>query len=304
MYNLKKSINIKNLDENSIILDIETNGVSRIHSQVYVIGFIYQENFYQFAVENDKEEEKLLNEIFPFLDNKNIITFNGKNFDIPFLKARYEFYGLSVFEEKSQFDIYRYFISNRLIMDFRKFSLQDIEKFNELERHENFEIDDDVKFYQEIENIDISKVLLHNQYDVINTAKLLNLIKKIEESKKLIIHITKEEKLLKISNLIIEKDFLKINIETTYNFIDYAFENEIYTINWTKNGIDIKIKVLEGYVSDNIKAYVYINTLNKIKDESNYNLQDEFIVIFDTKYYLNNIKNIIKNIMEYEFNKY
>ncbi|MFM1534558.1 ribonuclease H-like domain-containing protein, partial [Helcococcus ovis] len=85
MYNLKKSINIKNLDENSIILDIETNGVSRIHSQVYVIGFIYQENFYQFAVENDKEEEKLLNEIFPFLDNKNIITFNGKNFDIPFL---------------------------------------------------------------------------------------------------------------------------------------------------------------------------------------------------------------------------
>ncbi|MFM1537614.1 ribonuclease H-like domain-containing protein, partial [Helcococcus ovis] len=290
MYNLKKSINIKNLDENSIILDIETNGVSRIHSQVYVIGFIYQENFYQFAVENDKEEEKLLNEIFPFLDNKNIITFNGKNFDIPFLKARYEFYGLSVFEEKSQFDIYRYFISNRLIMDFRKFSLQDIEKFNELERHENFEIDDDVKFYQEIENIDISKVLLHNQYDVINTEKLLNLIKKIEESKKLIIHIKKEEKLLKISNLIIEKDFLKINIETTYNFIDYAFENEIYTINWTKNGIDIKIKVLEGYVSDNIKAYVYINTLNKIKDESNYNLQDEFIVIFDTKYYLNNIK--------------
>ncbi len=304
MYNLKKSINIKNLDENSIILDIETNGVSRIHSQVYVIGFIYQENFYQFAVENDKEEEKLLNEIFPFLDNKNIITFNGKNFDIPFLKARYEFYGLSVFEEKSQFDIYRYFISNRLIMDFRKFSLQDIEKFNELERHENFEIDDDVKFYQEIENIDISKVLLHNQYDVINTEKLLNLIKKIEESKKLIIHIKKEEKLLKISNLIIEKDFLKINIETTYNFIDYAFENEIYTINWTKNGIDIKIKVLEGYVYDNIKAYVYINTLNKIKDESNYNLQDEFIVIFDTKYYLNNIKNIIKNIMEYEFNKY
>lgn len=303
MYNLTKSIKIENLDKNSIVLDIETNGVSRIHSQVYVIGLIYQNIFYQFAVENDKEEEKLLNKIFSFLDSKHIITFNGKNFDIPFLKARYEFYGMKPFEENSQFDIYRYLISNKLITDYKQFSLQDIEKFNQLERHENFEIDDDVKFYQEIENIDISKVLIHNQYDVINTSKLLNLIEKIEESKKLIINITKEEKLLKISNLIIEKDFLKINIETTYNFIDYAFENEIYTINWTKNGIDIKIKVLEGYVSDNIKAYVYINTLNKIKDESNYNLQDEFIVIFDTKYYLNNIKNIIKNIMEYEFNK-
>lgn len=295
MHFFSEKIDIKYLDDNSIVLDIETTGVSRINSNVIVIGIVdHLGNFLQFSIDNISEEKKLLEKVKPYLENKHIISFNGKNFDIPFLKSRYAFFGLNSFTENSQFDIYRYFIKNKLLTDINNFSLQEIEKYGEIERFENFEYFEDQHIYNNLHNIELSKILIHNKYDVINTEKLLGIVEVIEKNKIIYLY----DYTLKIDELYIDKNYLKINLSAPKLEIDQYYTSVNHELIWNSDKIDLKIKIENGYIDDQTLGYVYISDIEVPTENKKYQLPKNFLVIFDNRYFLDNIKNIISQILK------
>lgn len=332
MQKFKEIREISNLlKENEIVLDIETTGVSRINSHVVIFSILnHHGHFIQYAIDNENEEEKLLAELYPLLDGKRIITYNGKNFDIPFLKSRYFFYGMDSFEEESQFDIYRYLISNRLYTDIEYFSLQDIEKYYEILRFENFEKEEDEKFYSSIieidnevledlennnEDLDVSgnnienlkKIMLHNKYDVINTCLLLDRILSIDNSKKLNLKELENigiSETTKIKSISIEKNILTISLKIEKPEIEHYYNKDDYELSISDEMI-IRCRIEEGYIDEGISGYVHIfEDINRFvefqtkktdfRDSSKYKLPPNIFPIFDGRYLLNNIKLIIQ----------
>ena len=83
-----------------VFYDIETTGLSRNSTYLYLIGAVGIEdetwNFYQWMVENANEEETILRIFSQFLQQCDLlISYNGDRFDQPYLEARYEKYGIS-----------------------------------------------------------------------------------------------------------------------------------------------------------------------------------------------------------------
>lgn len=296
MLEFRDRISVPNLDDNSIILDIETTGVSRTDSSVIIVGIIDSSgNIMQFAIDNIEEEAQLLKTVKPHLDNRDIITYNGQSFDIPFLKSRYEFFNMESFEKNSQFDIYRYFITNRLITDIETFNLQDIEKYFTIDRFENFEFEKDRDIYKDLNNIDLEKILLHNKYDIVNTYKVFEKIETIEDKKKFSIENTD----FYIQSINIDKNFLELNIHTKNLEIDHFYQNKNYKLEWTRDVLKIKLKIIKGYIADNVFGYVHILDTNLENiDNKDYNLPKNIAIVFDKRYFIENIKEIVKYLIQ------
>lgn len=95
-----------------VFYDIETTGLSRNSTYLYLIGAVGIEdetwNFYQWMAENASEEETILRIFSQFLQQCDLlISYNGDRFDQPYLEARYEKYGIpSPFTGKQSLDLY------------------------------------------------------------------------------------------------------------------------------------------------------------------------------------------------------
>ena len=281
-----------------IVLDIETSGVSRIHSKVLVAGVLFSDGkFIQYAITDENEEKELLEELSKILNDQYIITFNGDIFDIPFIKSRMEFHGLKPFIEQSSFDIRKYLIKNKYITDINSFSLKEVENYHEIKRFEDFELDSDIDFYtfEEFKNNNFEKLLLHNKYDVINTNALLDLVNKIEESKNIYLN----ERIIKIDSIFHEKNILEIKGHIIPEIMDYFIEGHNYNLSVNNSSFKIRLHIIEGFLSDDIKGFVHIiNYESSFVDTSPYNLRKDLIPIFDNRYYLENIKNLVLNIFK------
>lgn len=96
-----------------LFYDIETTGLSRNSTFLYLIGAVaYEENnwqMYQWMIENEEEEPELLKTFSEFLQNFSCtIQYNGDSFDQPYLDARYQIHGLpSPFAKLPSLDLYR-----------------------------------------------------------------------------------------------------------------------------------------------------------------------------------------------------
>nr|WP_276939454.1 ribonuclease H-like domain-containing protein [Helcococcus sueciensis] len=281
-----------------IVLDIETSGVSRIHSKVLVAGILFSDGkFIQYAITDENEEKELLEELSQILNDQYIITFNGDIFDIPFIKSRMEFHGLDPFIEQSSFDIRKYLIKNKYITDINNFSLKEVENYHEIKRFEDFELDSDIDFYtfEEFKNDKFEKILLHNKYDVINTNALLDLVNKIEESKNIYLN----ERTIKIDSIFHEKNILEIKGNIIPELMDYFIEGHNYSLSINNSSFKLRLHIIEGFLSDNIMGFVHIiNYESNFVDTSPYNLRKDLIPIFDNRYYLENIKNLVLNIFK------
>lgn len=281
-----------------IVLDIETSGVSRIHSKVLVAGILFSDGkFIQYAITDENEEKELLEELSQILNDQYIITFNGDIFDIPFIKSRMEFHGLEPFIEQSSFDIRKYLIKNKYITDINRFSLKEVENYHEIKRFEDFELDSDIDFYtfEEFKNDKFEKILLHNKYDVINTNALLDLVNKIEESKNIYLN----ERTIKIDSIFHEKNILEIKGNIIPEIMDYFIEGHNYSLSINSSSFKLRLHIIEGFLADNIIGFVHIiNYESNFIDTSPYNLRKDLIPIFDNRYYLENIKNLVLNIFK------
>lgn len=316
---LRDKLKISNIiDDETVVLDIETTGVSRDHSIVLIAGLLDSDgNFIQFVLDDEKEEVLLLNELFPLINNKKIISYNGQNFDIPFLKSRYLNNNIEVFEEKEQFDIYRYLIANRTLTDIELFSLQEIEKYAGIDRYENFELSLDQEFYasldlnnmnhkfrkHSVENI--GKVCLHNKYDVINTENSLELVSRIEDSKKIVLA-EKHRKLfesrnneIKILDIILNTNVLEIVLKSDTATQDHFYSNQDYLLSISEDNISIKLSLVQGYLAPDILGHVHIMTDNKLElKDKKYQLPAHISYIYDGRFNLLEIKQLINYIFD------
>lgn len=301
MHIIKQTLKNHNLKENDLILDIETSGVHRELSNILVVGLMFpscrDDNFIQLIGEKG-EEKLLLGKLYSLIKDRNIITYNGKHFDLPFINSRYLHHGLEAPVWEAEFDIFRFLISNRPITDISMFSLQEIEKYLSIERFENFEIEEDEALYLSIDDCKLKKIALHNRYDVINTEKVLSLVKKIEDEKRLSLDLNGEIVDLKIESFDMDKDILEISLSSNSNKFSSFLTSQTW-LDWKMYNLRIRLKLNRGFISKDNIAHVFIQEKGPyIKDSSTYKLRENILLIMaDGRYNLTNIKNLIGSVI-------
>ncbi|MGI6752357.1 MAG: ribonuclease H-like domain-containing protein [Anaerovoracaceae bacterium] len=174
-------------------LDIETTGLSPIHSQFILGGALFPEkdrlSMVQYLAENYDEEKVLLQIYANLLSNTDVlITYNGHRFDIPFLHNRFRFNGMtSPLTCYQSLDLYR--VCN-LYSPFRQFlpdlKQKTIEGFLGISGKRTDEItgQQSVKLYKEYLKTGASvlkdRILLHNSDDLFQLSRLLRVTEKLD----------------------------------------------------------------------------------------------------------------------------
>lgn len=170
--------------EEIIFIDIETSGLYYIHP-VFLVGMLTfkdgQGMISQILARNPAEERALLFETIGYLKKANIIvSFNGRSFDLPYLKGRMRFQGLSDEISTFHFDLlrqarrnYRSQLPNCRLLTIERY-LFNQERIDDLP---GAQIAEYYHRYLETENRGYLKPILeHNACDLLTMAKLLGLI--------------------------------------------------------------------------------------------------------------------------------
>ena len=158
------------------VFDIETTGLNSSYCKVILIGILFNKDnktvIKQFFANNEDDEKGLLLSFVDTIKNfKKHITFNGINFDIPFLNKRLEKHSINFSLSKNDdIDILK------LIRPFKeKLSLSDcklktLEKYLGIYREDTISGKESVDLYKNyIDSKDINlkeKILLHNYEDI------------------------------------------------------------------------------------------------------------------------------------------
>mgnify|MGYP004448631717 CR=1 FL=1 len=118
-----------------LFFDIETTGLSRDRSMVYLIGCIVldggRRTLRQWMAENGEEERDILREFVSFAaPYSHVLHYNGKHFDIPFLEYRLLKHGLdSPFPGKYSTDLYQELRPCKALLQLEHLHQPDVEAF-------------------------------------------------------------------------------------------------------------------------------------------------------------------------------
>jgi uncharacterized protein YprB with RNaseH-like and TPR domain len=167
-------------------IDIETLGLYYIHP-VFLVGVLSFPNnqgiIKQFLARSFEEEKAILKETGTELsDTKVIASFNGRSFDLPYLRSRMKYHGLN--EEMKAFHVdllrparkkYRGIYPNCRLITLEK-ELLNRERIDDIAGAEIAEC-----YYRYLDTGDrslINRILDHNAQDLLSMAKLLGILTK------------------------------------------------------------------------------------------------------------------------------
>lgn len=169
--------------EEALIFDIETTGFSALTSQLYLIGVAYykdsQWNLIQWMAETRDDERIILDRFFALAyEYKNLVHFNGDNFDVPYILKKCAYLDLDYnFLRLESFDLYKYFRKFKVFLPLERFSLKEIEKHLRIIRRDVYSGGELIQIYynfaRDKNKEDFDKLILHNEDDLIGTIKLL-----------------------------------------------------------------------------------------------------------------------------------
>lgn len=299
MISKKIKINAKKINNKDLVLDIETTGLDFKRDKLVLLGLVKEEkdevHIYQYFAENDNEEIRLLEIFLREIKGKKLITFNGENFDIPFLNSRLLAHKLMPVFPEDSLDIYKIIKWNSKFFSYNSMKLMDMEKLIGIER-------DDPSRYKVIskltdEMITRNKpypILKHNENDLIATEALSD----IEN-----FYINK----LSINSKIGKFWIVKANINKDIGNFEFKSENKVkdlfvaennYQVSISDNIITLNLQVLYGRFDNKNSGYVSINTFD-IKNHSNIEINDKLLIIRENyTYNYKNILNLCKKIIE------
>ncbi len=176
----------KYMTEDTLFLDIETTGFQADYQSCYLIGCLSRNgNTFtetQFFAETPAEEEAMLR---VFLDElgayRQIITFNGDHFDLPFLTKRFaKYHMLPHFELFHSLDLYKEARKLNKLLQLPKLNQKTIEAFLGIQREDLYSGGELIRVYQEFSKDRSPEkrelLLLHNYDDVKNMLPLLSLL--------------------------------------------------------------------------------------------------------------------------------
>lgn len=266
-YNLTNEL----FHEDSIFFDIETTGFSPSSSRIYLIGCLRKQGDHlvidQFFAENKDDEREILISFIDMLNQyKTIISFNGIGFDIPFIKAKCDTYGIKEHLKDFEYiDIFKLISNIKFLLKLPNYKQKTLETFLDIHRDDKFSggelinvYDDYVKNHSaEAENL----LLLHNfedvtgMLDLIPVLSYLNILNggyKIKESE-IIPFTAYDGKNGQEMIITLENDYI-VPKRVSYQFKDYYFT-------FNKNTTKIRIPLFEGelkYFYENYKDYFYL----------------------------------------------
>ncbi|MDO5047385.1 MAG: ribonuclease H-like domain-containing protein [Anaerococcus sp.] len=301
MITIRKEIKVKNLEENQIILDIETTGLDSSVDFLVLLGFIETKGdksySYQYFAIDDNEEERLLRIYLKKIKDKKVITYNGDTFDLPFLNRRLLNYGLNPVFPNS-LDLLKKVKGYRYYFDFPSLKLMDMEKYlgfyrKDPSRYKTFsKLSDDL-----IKRDNPYPILKHNENDIIATELILGL----EEifTKKLTI--TTRLTNLTLQRAYINNDIANLRFHIGKELPESFFMGENYQLKASLNNVSIDIQVLYGLLDGKNRGYITINNFD-IKDLSGLKVDRHFLPIRNGRIYeYKNILNLGKKIIENHF---
>jgi Predicted exonuclease len=165
-------------------IDIETLGLYYIHP-VFLVGVLQFENGYgricQYLARDFSEERAILLETAAILRNAAIlVTYNGRSFDLPYLKGRMKFHQLTTDFDSWQLDLlhqarrnYRQVLPNCRLLTIEKCLLNQ-ERNNDIPGAEIARYYDN--FLDSGNGQYIRPILEHNAYDLFSMAKFLGIL--------------------------------------------------------------------------------------------------------------------------------
>ncbi len=174
----------KTVDPREVLfLDIETTGFLSGNSGIYLIGCAYYSDnnwkIRQFFAQSPEEEEQILSAFFEFADRFScLIHYNGNTFDLPFLKARAEKYGILYrLSEKQGLDIYQRLKVYKNLLKLPDCRLKTVEQFLGIAREDTYSGQELISVYQEYQDShdynQYQMLLQHNADDIRGMLRVL-----------------------------------------------------------------------------------------------------------------------------------
>ncbi len=185
LVNLNINYDINRLGNSSdiLFLDIETTGLSSSSCSIYMIGVAYYNqdawNITQWFAQSPSEEEDILADFKEFSsDYTTLVHFNGNTFDIPFIKARFDAYGMDFDSDSFRgIDLYRRITPYKNFLKLSSLKQKSIEAFLGLEREDEYDGGKLTKVYKEYcksHDEELFKLLyIHNFEDMQGMLQIL-----------------------------------------------------------------------------------------------------------------------------------
>lgn len=172
--------------EHSVFFDIETTGFSPSNTSIYLIGCArrsgYQIILEQFFAESPAEEEQIITSFLSVIKNcSTILTYNGVGFDVPYLKAKCDLYGLGEdFSKKEYIDFYKIASSLKFLLKLSNYKQKSLEAFLSVRREDVLNGGELINVYKAyVRRPSEEKMLLlkrHNYEDVMGMIGLIPLL--------------------------------------------------------------------------------------------------------------------------------
>ena len=172
--------------EDILFFDIETTGLRKESTQVYLIGcaFFHDGNWLirQYLAESALDEREVMESFADFADGfKVLIHFNGDGFDIPYLAYKADYYDLGLnFSDFKSIDIYKLAKPLKKLLGLDSMSQKSLERFLQIERDDLYGGGALIPVYYEFERTASEEaknlLLLHNYDDVQGMMKLLSIL--------------------------------------------------------------------------------------------------------------------------------
>lgn len=313
---ISHSLNISKYFEKKKIcfLDIETTGLNRSKSMIYLIGVLYFENDtwvlkQYFANTMEKEKDLLIRFISDISTFDKLITYNGDSFDLPFINHRLKHHQINYSIDKvKSFDLYQIIKKNRLYLDLENLKLKTIERSLGFNREDIYSGLDCIGFYYDYidsgNQLMKDNILKHNYDDLIYMLDIIAILDIIDDKKSFYFETQKNTTKFTIGDIGTSGDMITVN-----GIIDNLLDNNIkhfggnfsiITESFHKFVISIEYK--QGYVSKE-KRCMYIETsdfqnISGLKDSTEYNLPPNILTLMiEKKYSIDNIKNLVKAIL-------
>lgn len=294
-----------NLENTKCIISINTTGINRQKNKLFLINVILggkDGRIIQYFLNEEDQKEELLHFV-DLIKDLEIINFNGKSFDIPFINEYLIKNNISILENEI-FDIYL-FLKNYKFLDLKSLKLKNLyESFSDKE-YEILEQKENVKIYKnylkEHNKDNLYTLLEQGRLSVVYRYELLNLLnEKLNENS------------INFNAFNINFNVFPYKYELKKNFLNVSMINlnkdkeelnyisDYFSINSNDEFLFIKYKTVEGLIDENTNAICAIYPSLKFIFEDFPNINRNLMPIkinnnFNNSFILELVKDSLKN---------